>query len=161
VGSRHACKSAESWTFEIACQFVKQGYLVVSGGARGIDTAAHRGALSSNGQTLVYLGVPIDQVYPSRNRSLFEQIVAQGGALVSEHPPLSTTFRCEHAMRNRFIAAHAEKVMIAEADEGSGSLVTANWAKRYGVRVFVSPEHIGQQRRGLEQLLRQNLAEMH
>jgi DNA processing protein len=158
IGSRKACRSAEDWAFEKARLAAEQKSLVVSGGALGIDTAAHRGALAAHGPTLVYLGVPIDQVYPSRNLSLFEQIVATGGALVSEHPPLARTFISDHAMRNRFIAAHAEKLLIAEANEGSGSLVTADWAKRYSVPVFVSPTGVGQQRRGVEQLLQKNRA---
>jgi DNA protecting protein DprA len=153
VGARDAHATAEAWAASIAAAHARQGLLIVSGGARGIDAAAHRGALDAGGRTLAYLGVSADRVYPSHNRRLFLRVLQSGGALVSEYLPLEATFSSGHAMRNRFIAAHASCVFIAEADTESGSLGTADAARRFGVPVVVSPPHIGVRRSGLESLI--------
>jgi len=126
---------------------------VVSGGARGIDGAAHRGALAAGAPTLAYLGVAVDRIYPSRHRPLFARILRDGGALVSEHPPRATTRKWAHADRNRFIAAQSRRIYVAEADEGSGSLGTTDWANRLGVEVLVSPPGVAEKRAGLDALV--------
>ncbi len=153
VGARRAHRSAEAWARNVAARAARDGWLVVSGGARGIDTAAHVGALDAGGRTLAYLGVAADRVYPRHNSRLFLRILANGGALVSEHPPLAPTFKGAHAMRNRFIAAHASHLYIAEADIASGSLGTAASAARLGVPIRVSPPGVGVRRGGLDLLL--------
>ncbi|HSI04673.1 MAG: DNA-processing protein DprA [Myxococcota bacterium] len=155
VGARRAHRSAEGWARSVAARAAGEGWLVVSGGARGIDTAAHLGALDANGPTLAYLGVAADCIYPRHNARLFLRIVESGGALVSEHLPLARTFKGAHAMRNRFIAAHASHLYIAEADVGSGSLGTAAMATRLGVPIRVSPPGVGIRRGGLELLVAQ------
>ncbi len=153
VGARRAHRSAEHWAREIAANAVRDDWLVVSGGARGIDTAAHLGALDAGGLTLAYLGVAADCIYPRHNARLFLRIIESGGALVSEHLPLARTFKGAHAMRNRFIAAHASQLYIAEADVGSGTLGTAAAATRLGVPIRVSPAGVGVRRRGLDLLV--------
>ncbi len=160
VGARDAHPSAERWAYEIAAEHARRGVLVVSGGARGIDTAAHRGALDGGGRTLAYLGVSADKVYPSHNRSLFQRILQNGGALISEYLPLETTFAHGHAMRNRFIAAHASRLFVAEADNESGSLGTADFARKFGVPVYISPPTIGVRRSGLDGLMERGQAEV-
>jgi len=160
VGARAASRSAQEWAMARAAQLARAGTLVVSGGARGIDAAAHWGALRAGGVTLAYLGVSADRIYPLTNRRLFEVILDRGGALVSEHPPGAPTYKGAHALRNRFIAAHASYVVIVEATEGSGSLGTARWANRYGVPVKVSPLSVGQKRDGISWLMRKGWASM-
>ncbi len=158
VGARRAHGSAESWARHVARGHVLRGELVVSGGARGVDTAAHLGALDAGGQTLAYIGAAADCIYPKHNRGLFLRILQSGGALVSEHLPLSKTYKGAHALRNRFIAAHASRLYVAEADVDSGSLGTAGFAKRWGVPVLVPPADIGVRRAGIAALIAEGAA---
>jgi DNA processing protein len=108
------------------------GVHIVSGGALGIDGAAHRGALAAAGTTTVVLGSGVDVAYPERHAAMFEQVIASGGALVSQLPlgtaPGPTTF----VQRNPLIAALADVVLVIEADVRSGSLSTARAAKQLG-----------------------------
>lgn len=154
VGARDACPTAQRWAMALARGAAARGELIVSGGARGIDAAAHRGALAGRAPTVAYLGVAADRIYPSVNRRLFVELLARGGALVSEYPPGEATFGSAHAMRNRLIAAQAHTLVIAEADTGSGSLGTAVFAKRLGVPIRVSPAGVGRKRLGMDTLLR-------
>jgi DNA processing protein len=158
VGARQAARTAETWAFARAHEASAQGKLVVSGGACGVDAAAHRGALHADAPTLAYLGVAADRIYPQSNRPLFERILAAGGALASEHPPSARTYKSDHALRNRFIAAHAERLLIAEARDGSGTLGTAAFARRAGTPVWVSPPGVGSCRDGIDSLLERGLA---
>ncbi len=153
IGSRRSSQSAEAWAAARADQAARAGQLVVSGGALGIDGVAHRAAVSAGGQTLAYIGVAVDRAYPGRHRGLFREMLSRGGALVSEHPPGASTPAFEHAQRNRFIAAHAERLYIAEAAEKSGTLGTADWARRLRTEVIVSPPGVGEQRGGIEALV--------
>ena len=133
---------------------------MISGGAYGVDAAAHQGCLAAEGRSIAFLGVSSDQIYPRSNRNLFAEILKKGGALVSEHPPGAPTHRGDHAKRNRLIAAGASKLLIAEAGDRSGTLNTARWARRYGVELRVSPEGVGAKRDGIEKLLRKRWASM-
>lgn len=153
VGSRGASPGNLRWAAARAVRAVQEGHVLVSGGALGIDAAAHHGALRAGGQTIAYLGNAVDRLYPARNRGLFTAILQQGGAIVSEHPPLEMTFKSDWSMRNRLIAAHAALLLVAEAAEGSGSLTTALWAERYGIPVQVAPSAVGGERGGLMKLL--------
>jgi DNA processing protein len=153
VGARDASPGPTSWAARVAGVAARAGLLVVSGGARGIDAAAHRAALEIGQATVVYLGVQADRIYPAFHRRLFERVLTRGGALVSEHPPLTPAFAPGHATRNRFIAAQADVVVVAEAGEGSGSLGTAAFARRLGIPVLVPPTAVGGERRGIDTLL--------
>jgi len=159
VGARRASAGPLRWAAACARLAVQRDYLVVSGGARGIDAAAHAAALGEGGRTLVYIGVSIDRLYPEANRRLFEQVVQHGGALVSEHPPLTRTFGSSHALRNRFIAAHGERVFLAEAAPDSGSLGTARFAWTYGTPVSVPAPGSEGERGGIDALLAAGRAE--
>lgn len=158
VGSRRACADAERWTAQVARDHSQQGQLVVSGGARGIDAAAHAGALAAGGPTLAYLGSAVDRIYPLENKLLFQRIVSRGGAIVSEHPPMSSGAPWHHAARNRFIAAHAHTLVVAEAAERSGTLGTAHWAHRLNRKILVSPLGVARQRAGIDALLASGVA---
>lgn len=150
VGAREAASAGQEWAVERAREAARAKLLLVSGGARGIDAAAHAGAMAEGGQTLAYLGVAADRIYPDHNRRLFERILVRGGALVSEHPPGATTYNVDHAKRNRFIAAHSLLVFVVEADAHSGSLGTARLAQKYGVPVQVAPPALGGKQTGLD-----------
>lgn len=153
VGSRRATKDACAWTAATAQAEAEKGHLIVSGGALGIDAAAHRGALLGGGRTVAFLGTPIDRCYPSAHRPLFAEILRRGGALMSEYPPLAQGSAYAHAQRNRFIAAAGQKVLIVSAARRSGALGTVAFAKRLGREVFVPPRSLETQWQGLTPLL--------
>lgn len=140
VGTRVADEDALSFTFELAAELARQGRVIVSGGARGVDAAAHRGALSANGKTLVVLPTGLSPTYPSEHQALFREIVERGGALVTEQPdqlaPRAGTFLA----RNRIIAALAESVIVTQAPLKSGALSTAAVARRLKKPVFAVPQ---------------------
>ena len=153
VGSRHASADTAAWAYRRAVAAATARVLVISGGAQGIDAASHRGALFARGRTLAYLGTAVDRIYPSANAELFQSMLQAGGALVSEHPPLARTFRGDWSLRNRLIAAQATGVIVVEAAAISGSLNTADWARRMAVPVYVPPAYVGGERSGVEKLL--------
>ncbi|HEU4612456.1 MAG TPA: DNA-processing protein DprA, partial [Kofleriaceae bacterium] len=123
-----------------------RGVQVVSGGALGIDGAAHRGALAGGGYTVVVLGSGVDVAYPARHAGLFDQIVASGGALVSMFPLGMQPRRGSFVERNALIAALADAVVVIEADVRSGSLSTAAAARKQGRIVAAYPGSPGCQR---------------
>lgn len=160
VGSRSATGARCDWAYNTAAAAAKWGWRVVSGGALGIDTAAHEGALDHGGETLAYIGVAADEVYPRSNLRLYERILRRGGAVVSEYPPGATTYKSGHVLRNRFIAAHAAMVIVAEAAIGSGSLTTAQFAERLGKPVYVAPSSISGHCAGTDDLLAKGKAQL-
>ena len=117
----------------------RAGVSVVSGGARGVDAAAHEGALSAGGHTVAVLGTGVDVVYPAEHRGLFDRIVAAGGALVSEQPDGTPGWRRNFPRRNRIISGMSDAVVVVRAGERSGALVTASWARSQGVPVLAVP----------------------
>jgi DNA processing protein len=110
----------------------QHGAIVVSGGAVGIDSAAHRGALDAGAPTVAVLAGGLDAPYPGRNRPLFDEIVARGGALVATQPPGTPPLRRLFVARNAVIAGLCDAVVVVEAETSSGSLHTARAALRYG-----------------------------
>ena len=117
------------------------GVTVVSGGAKGIDTASHEGALQGGGKTVAVLGCGPDIVYPSENRKLFEEIKADG-ALVSEYPPGTKPDRFRFPERNRIISGICQGVVLVQAAKRSGALITAEFAMDEGREVFCIPGNI-------------------
>ncbi len=155
VGSRRASSYGMMTTARLAAELAGQGVTVVSGMARGIDTAAHRGALKSEGRSIGVLGCGIDVVYPPENRSLFAEMAAHG-ALISEFPmgtlPLAENF----PRRNRIISGISRGVLVVEAMENSGSLITAHYALEQGREVFAVPGNINYSySRGANRLIKQ------
>ena len=134
VGTRRASPWAAAFARDLAAALGRAGLWTVSGLARGIDAAAHRGALEVGGKTLAVLGSGLDRVYPPEHRDL-----AQKATLVSEHPP-GTDPRPEHfPRRNRLIAALSRAVAVVEAPERSGALITAGVALELGREVLAVP----------------------
>jgi len=155
VGSRRASTYGLMTTARLAGELASHGVAVVSGMARGIDTAAHRGALKEGGQSIGVLGCGIDVVYPPENRKLFEEMAGQG-ALFSEFPmgtlPLAENF----PRRNRIISGISRGVLVVEAVENSGSLITAQYALEQGREVFAVPGNINcSTSRGANRLIKQ------
>jgi len=154
VGARRASPYGLEVAERLAFDLAARGITIVSGLARGIDTAAHRGALAAGGRTIAVLGCGIDIVYPPENKRLMADIEAHG-AVVSQFeagtPPLSYNF----PTRNRTLAGLALGVVVVEAGERSGALVTAGYAADLGREVFAIPGRItSEESRGANALLR-------
>ncbi len=138
VGSRKATPAGLDFAQELARQLAEQHICVVSGMARGVDSAAHRGALDGHGSTVAVLGCGVDHIYPPENTRLYQQIIEQG-AVISEHPPATRPAAGHFPGRNRIISGLSRGVLIVEAAAGSGSLITADFALDQGRELFASP----------------------
>ncbi len=138
VGTRVASPEGEEWTYGVASRLAEAGFVVASGLARGIDAAAHRGALAAGGDTVAVLGCGVDVPYPPEHAALQEEIAAEG-ALVSEHPDGVPPRPWHFPQRNRILAALVEAVVVVESRARSGALITARQALELGREVFVVP----------------------
>lgn len=154
IGARSASQEGLIAAGEIACDLARAGIVVVSGLARGVDSAAHRGALDGGGKTIAVLGTGIDRVYPPENDRLTEEIAASG-LLVTEFPLNSWPEDWHFPRRNRIISGLSKAVVVVEAREKSGSLITARLAADQGRDVMAVPGSIvGGRNRGANALLR-------
>ena len=143
VGSRRNTKYGEEIAYNLAYKLAKHGVVVVSGLAYGIDSIGHRGCLDAGGITVAVLGTPIDQIYPRNHRSLAQEIVKQGGAIISEYAPgVEVHHKTSFLERNRLISGLSDIVVVVEAAEKSGSLNTATHAIEQGKTVFAVPGNI-------------------
>lgn len=149
VGARDATREGLDISYQIATDLVRAGIVIVSGLARGIDAAAHRGALDGGGTTIAVLGTGIDRVYPSENKELHERIAAHG-LLLTEFAPGAHPDLFHFPQRNRIISGLSRAVVVVEARERSGSLITARLAGDQGRDVMVVPgtTRTGQNRGG-------------
>lgn len=141
VGSRHATPYGRATSERFARELAGNGLAVVSGGAVGIDAAAHRGALAGGGRTIAFLGCGLDVDYPREHRSLFEEIAAHG-ALVSEYPLGAQPESWRFPLRNRLISGMALGVLVVEAPRHSGALITATFAVEHGRVLMTVPSNI-------------------
>jgi DNA processing protein len=131
VGSRRLSAYGREVTHKLSKALAERGVVIVSGLALGVDSVAHRAALEAGGQTIAVLPSSVEKPYPSSHQHLSEEIITQGGALVSEYPRGTIAYKSNFLARNRIIAALAGAVLITEAAERSGSLNTA----RYGLEL--------------------------
>jgi len=155
VGSRHATPQGEKNAVNFAQAMCDHGLCVVSGMALGIDGAAHRGAIKSNGATIAVVGTGLDIVYPARHRDLAHQI-AERGLIISEFP-LGTPSKSQNfPRRNRIISGLSAGCLVVEANINSGSLITARLAAEQGREVFAIPGSIHSPvSKGCHQLIKQ------
>lgn len=141
VGSRRASTYGRTVTEKLCGEFALKGFTVISGMARGIDSAAHRGSLKAGGRTIAVLGCGVNVIYPSENDRLYHEIVEKG-AVISEFPMFTKPDRGNFPARNRIISGMSLGTVIVEAGSRSGALITADMALDQGRDVFAVPGNI-------------------
>ena len=155
VGARGCSLYGKTVAERIGASLAQAGAEVLSGLAAGIDGAGHRGALRAGGRTFGVLGCGIDVCYPAENRELYGAVPRQGG-LVSEYPPKTRPYAMLFPQRNRLISGLADVVVVVEAKESSGALITADFALEQGKEVYAVPGRIGDvMSKGANRLIRQ------
>jgi DNA processing protein len=154
VGSRRTTLYGQAIAKKFAAELARLGFCIVSGLARGIDTAAHEGALSAGGKTAAVLGTGIDIIYPPENLELYRRIEA-AGAILTEFPFACRADRQSFAMRNRIVAGMCEATIVVESDVNGGAMITARFAGEQGRLIFAVPGRIDQtSSAGCHQLIR-------
>ena len=142
VGTRHPTPYGTGMAERLACDLAAHGLVIISGMARGVDTAGHRGAIAAKGKTVAVFGTGIDVIYPKENTRLSEQILALGGALISEFPIGTFPAPQNFPIRNRIISGMSVGVLVVEAAEYSGTRITARCALEQNREVFAVPGNV-------------------
>lgn len=138
VGTRHASEAGRKDAYALAAGLAAAGLVVVSGGATGIDAAAHSGALDVGGSTILVMACPLNVEYPAENTALRHRIVEAGGLLISEYPA-DEPFKCIFQVRNRVMVGLSQGVCLAETPARSGARISARLARENGRDVFALP----------------------
>lgn len=139
VGSRRTSAHGRIMSAHLARELSRAGFCIVSGLALGVDGIAHRATLEAGGSTIAVLGCGVDVIYPPEHRQLYNDIIASGGAIVSEFPPGHTVQKGLFVARNRIISGLSKGVVVVEGTKVSGSLITARYAAEQGRDVFAVP----------------------
>lgn len=142
IGCRDCSMYGKQVTQKIAGKLAKNGITIISGLARGIDTNAHIGTLKANGKTIAVVGTGLDIVYPNENKYLQEEIISQGGAIISEFVVGTKINKLNFPKRNRIISGISNGVLVVEAKEKSGSFITVDFALEQGKNVYAVPGNI-------------------
>ena len=142
VGTRHPTPYGSGMAERLACDLATQGLVIISGMARGVDTASHRGAISAKGKTIAVFGTGVDVIYPKENSRLSEQILALGGALISEFRLGTFAAPQNFPIRNRILSGMSVGVLVVEAAEYSGTRITARCALEQNRDVFAVPGNV-------------------
>jgi DNA processing protein len=142
VGTRHPTPYGSGMAERLACDLAAQGLVIISGMARGVDTSSHRGAITAKGKTIAVFGTGVDVIYPKENSRLAEQILALGGALISEFPLGTFAAPQNFPIRNRIISGMSVGVLVVEAAEYSGTRITARCALEQNRDVFAVPGNV-------------------
>jgi DNA processing protein len=142
VGSRKPTAYGKEVTYQLAYDLAKQGIVIISGLALGVDGIAHRAALDAGGTTIAVLASGLDHLYPAAHRGLANEIVKNGGAIVSEYEPDIQARDFQFLARNRIVSGLSDAVIVTEAAARSGTLATVNHALEQGREVFAVPGNI-------------------
>lgn len=143
VGTRKASQYGSNAAYTLSYDLAKNNAIVVSGMADGIDGISHRGALDAMGQTVAVLGSGVDVIYPKNNTSLYNELLVKG-LIISEYPPGAAPEGWHFPQRNRIISALSSAVLVVEAAEKSGALITAEYAKKQGKMLYAVPGKVGE-----------------
>jgi len=143
VGTRKPCPRSAAQAYDIAKELGQSGISVVSGLAKGIDAMAHRGNIDGGASTVAVLGSGADVIYPLTNRQLARRILETGGAVLTEYPPGTSPYKWNFPARNRIISGLSRGVLIAEAPQKSGSLITAGFALEQNRELWVASAGTG------------------
>lgn len=161
IGSRNISAYAHDVALQIAGDAVNAGFTVVSGLALGADTAAHWGAVRNNGPTVGVIGGGMLNIYPADSRELAEKMISSGGAVISEFPMNAPVSRENFPRRNRIVAGLCCGVIVIEAAEKSGAMITVEHAVKFGRALFALPGHVtNEQARGCHALIRSGKARL-
>lgn len=156
VGTRKVTSYGREVTESLVADLVSYGFTIISGMALGVDAIAHQSCLESGGKTIAVLGNGVDLPFPRENSNLYTKIIESGGTVISEYPPGVNPTKGSFPARNRIIAALSLGILITEAAEDSGSLITAEWGFSLGKKVFSVPGPINSSMsRGSLKLLKQ------
>lgn len=142
VGSRNCSEYGRKYARIFAKTLAKHDICVISGLARGIDAAAHYGAITEKGNTIAVLGGGLKNIYPTENAWLFNQILQEGGCVITEYADDEETKMSNFPIRNRIISAIADGVLVIEAEHRSGSKITAKYAEQQGKKVYCIPMNL-------------------
>jgi len=142
VGTRHPTPYGSGMAERLACDLAAQGLVIISGMARGVDTASHRGAIAAKGKTVAVFGTGVDVIYPKENSRLSEQILALGGALISEFAMGTFAAPQNFPIRSRILSGISLGVLVVEAAEYSGTRITARCALEQNRDVFAVPGNV-------------------
>lgn len=142
IGCRDCTKYGESISINFAYELAKNNISIISGMARGIDSRAHIGALKAKGKTIAVLGNGLDRIYPKENLMLYNEIVANGGAVLTEYIIGTDAAKMNFPARNRIISGLSDGILVVEAKERSGTLITIDFALEQGKDIFVVPGNI-------------------
>ena len=138
VGTRHASQNGYREAYSLAAGLAAGGAVIISGGAVGVDAAAHSGALDAGGITVVVMACPVNEQYPKDNVELRRRVLAQGGVLMSEFPH-GESYKCEFPIRNRLLSGLSQAVCLGETPLRSGARITARLAREQGRDVYALP----------------------
>lgn len=136
IGTRHPSDNIKKTTFNIAAKLSSLNYTIISGLALGIDTIAHKGCLSVNGKTIAILPCSINNIFPTSNRDLAKEIINLGGCLITEYPVGSIINNFNYAKRNRIQSALSNVIIVPQADENSGTMITVKKSLKENKTVF-------------------------
>lgn len=156
IGCRDASDYGKRVAFQFAYELAKKGIVVVSGLARGIDIYSHLGAVKANAPTISVLGSGFEHIYPAEHKGYCKQILQTGGAIITEYEPKVRPNKMNFPARNRLISGLSNGVLVIEAKQKSGTLITVDYALEQGKDVFVVPGNItSNQSYGTNDLLKQ------
>ncbi len=155
IGAREYSSYGENVTRKFVPQLVKNEFHIVSGLAYGIDTIAHIACIEANGKTIAVLGSGINQIYPSTHKKLAEEI-GENHLLMSEYPPTAYARKTHFPFRNRIVSGLSDGILVIEAKERSGTLITCDYALDQGKDIFVIPNQIYEEKSvGTNNLIKQ------
>lgn len=139
IGARNCSGYGSRMAFRIAKELAESGIGIISGLAYGVDRAAHDGALAGKGRTYGILGCGIDVCYPKCHQAVYDKMCETGGGIISEYPPGTQPLSCFFPQRNRIIAALSDGILVTEAREKSGTLITVSFGLEYGKAIYAVP----------------------